>query len=460
MAGAELPCSTGGPIARRQRRRPARVAATAGLPAPPPIPLAARARRASSSSRRCSRRSALIVIQAAQAGWGQVWPALDRAFVATLLWNTVRLAIVVTVLSAVHRHRRGVADRAHRAARAAGVGVLLIVPIVIPDFVLAWTWSSIFPVGPGLLRCGPGDDAAPLPARLPADGRRLPGGGPRSGRGRPQPRPVAVGGLAADQRPPGPVHAARRLPARLPVAARPTTAPSRTCATRRSPPRSSASCRRSSIRPARRRSRWCSSPCHCSSSAGRRSSGARPPAALGPDGPARPDSRSRCGSDPARSPSPGSPYWSGSRWDSRSPIVCYWMVAGVSSSSARRGRRWQRRPGTPRSTAPSGALVATVLALPVSLLAARHQRRWSTALERSTFIIQAIPGVVIGLALVYRGQPVPGLPLPEPGTARRRLRAHVLPARPGRHDVLGRPRVAAARGGGPVPGQGAAGRCG
>src|SRR5205807_2163749 len=48
-----------------------------------------------------------------------------------------------------------------------------------------------------------------------------------------------------------------------------------------------------------------------------------------------------------------------------------------------------------------GALAAMVLALPVSLLAARHQRRWSSALERSTFVIQAIPGVVVGLALVF-----------------------------------------------------------
>ena len=42
---------------------------------------------------------ALIVIQSVQAGWSQIWPALDRAFVVTLLWNTVRLAILVTVLS-------------------------------------------------------------------------------------------------------------------------------------------------------------------------------------------------------------------------------------------------------------------------------------------------------------------------------------------------------------------------
>src|SRR5258708_21949038 len=44
---------------------------------------------------------ALIVIQAAQTGWGQLWPVLDRPFVGTLLWNTVRLAVVVTALCAM-----------------------------------------------------------------------------------------------------------------------------------------------------------------------------------------------------------------------------------------------------------------------------------------------------------------------------------------------------------------------
>jgi iron(III) transport system permease protein len=37
----------------------------------------------------------------------------------------------------------------------------------------------------------------------------------------------------------------------------------------------------------------------------------------------------------------------------------------------------------------------------VAFLAARHQRRWTAALERSTFALQAVPGVVIALALVY-----------------------------------------------------------
>src|SRR6516225_4100536 len=88
---------------------------------------------------------ALIVIQSVQAGWSQIWPALDRAFVATLLWNTVRLAILVTMLSAVLG--TGAAWLTERTALPGRRvwSVLLIVPLVVPDFVLSWAWSSIFP---------------------------------------------------------------------------------------------------------------------------------------------------------------------------------------------------------------------------------------------------------------------------------------------------------------------------
>src|SRR5665647_3508171 len=48
----------------------------------------------------------------------------------------------------------------------------------------------------------------------------------------------------------------------------------------------------------------------------------------------------------------------------------------------------------------AGAL-ATLLALPVALLAVRHPRRSTRVLERGTFIVQAIPGLIIALALVY-----------------------------------------------------------
>ncbi len=56
------------------------------------------------------------------------------------------------------------------------------------------------------------------------------------------------------------------------------------------------------------------------------------------------------------------------------------------------------------------AVVATVLAMPVSLLATRHPRPWTQALERTGYGANALPGVVIGLALVFLGaRYLPGL---------------------------------------------------
>src|SRR5712691_3583461 len=93
---------------------------------------------------------ALIIIQAVQAGWGQVWSVLDRDFVATLLWNTIRLAFVVTLLSAViGTVMAWLTERTALPGRRVWA-ILLIVPIVVPDFVLSWTWSSIFTSVQGL----------------------------------------------------------------------------------------------------------------------------------------------------------------------------------------------------------------------------------------------------------------------------------------------------------------------
>jgi iron(III) transport system permease protein len=47
------------------------------------------------------------------------------------------------------------------------------------------------------------------------------------------------------------------------------------------------------------------------------------------------------------------------------------------------------------------ALVATLMALPVALLAIRHRSHMSKLLERSTFLVLAMPGIVIALALSY-----------------------------------------------------------
>ena len=51
--------------------------------------------------------------------------------------------------------------------------------------------------------------------------------------------------------------------------------------------------------------------------------------------------------------------------------------------------------------AAAAGVLATLLALPVALLAVRQPRRSTMLLERGTFIVQAIPGLVIALALVY-----------------------------------------------------------
>ena len=48
-----------------------------------------------------------------------------------------------------------------------------------------------------------------------------------------------------------------------------------------------------------------------------------------------------------------------------------------------------------------GAVVTLLAALPVAVLAVRARGRWSAALERLTYGANALPGVVVGLALVF-----------------------------------------------------------
>ena len=56
------------------------------------------------------------------------------------------------------------------------------------------------------------------------------------------------------------------------------------------------------------------------------------------------------------------------------------------------------------------AAVVTVLAVPVSVLARRYRRPWTVGLERTAYASNALPGVVVGLALVFfAARYVPGL---------------------------------------------------
>ncbi len=80
-------------------------------------------------------------------------------------------------------------------------------------------------------------------------------------------------------------------------------------------------------------------------------------------------------------------------------ILAYWLVQGGASTlpaESLAGAAWH----TTLYSALAAAL-ATVMALPVALLATRHPSRPSFLLERSTYVVQALPGVVIALSLVF-----------------------------------------------------------
>jgi iron(III) transport system permease protein len=81
-------------------------------------------------------------------------------------------------------------------------------------------------------------------------------------------------------------------------------------------------------------------------------------------------------------------------------VVLYWMIVGGNTTLPSSTSVVGAALTTAGYAAAAGAL-ATVLALPVALLAVRYPRRSTAALERGTFVVQAIPGLIIALALVY-----------------------------------------------------------
>jgi iron(III) transport system permease protein len=93
----------------------------------------------------------LVVLEAHSAGWSEVHRVLFRERSLVLLRNTVELAVVVVLLAVVV----GVAA-AWCTERAALPGrqvwtVLLVLPVAIPDFVVGYAWHSIAPTMNGFL---------------------------------------------------------------------------------------------------------------------------------------------------------------------------------------------------------------------------------------------------------------------------------------------------------------------
>ena len=84
-----------------------------------------------------------LVIEAVGANAGKVISLIDRPLTAQLLWNTVRLTVVVSALCTII----GVAaawlvERTDVPGRRVWA-VLLVVPLAIPDFVVSFGWASL-----------------------------------------------------------------------------------------------------------------------------------------------------------------------------------------------------------------------------------------------------------------------------------------------------------------------------
>lgn len=88
---------------------------------------------------------AFLALQAVQVGWSNLSGLLFRHLTATLLWNTVRLAVTVTLLCAVIGTLTAwCIERTDLPARSI-LAVLVVLPVAIPDFIVGYGWVSIAP---------------------------------------------------------------------------------------------------------------------------------------------------------------------------------------------------------------------------------------------------------------------------------------------------------------------------
>jgi iron(III) transport system permease protein len=83
-------------------------------------------------------------------------------------------------------------------------------------------------------------------------------------------------------------------------------------------------------------------------------------------------------------------------------ILLRWMQTGDNSFRTDLAFEWTYALNS-LSLALAAATVAVVLAIPVAYFAANHDSRLATLFERATYVGFAVPGVVLGLALVYFG---------------------------------------------------------
>jgi iron(III) transport system permease protein len=86
-----------------------------------------------------------LIVQAVQVGWADLHELLFRSLTATLIWNTVSLVVVVTVLSAVVGTLAAwFVERTDVPLRRL-LAIIVVVPLGIPDFLVSFGWKAIFP---------------------------------------------------------------------------------------------------------------------------------------------------------------------------------------------------------------------------------------------------------------------------------------------------------------------------
>src|SRR5580692_11104142 len=130
-------------------------------PGPPPAPGQAEARVPAVRPRRSRRPTALIaaslavacvlalplvflLIEARGAGSATVGHLIFRRLTADLLWNTVRLTVVVTAACAVIGTAAAwCVERTDLPGRRVWA-VLVVIPLAIPDFVVSFGWNSLW----------------------------------------------------------------------------------------------------------------------------------------------------------------------------------------------------------------------------------------------------------------------------------------------------------------------------
>jgi len=88
---------------------------------------------------------AFVVVEAAQYGWAALHDVLFRGLTAQLLWNTVSLGVVVTAGSAVIGTLAAfVVERTDLPGRRV-LAVAFVLPVAVPDFAVAFGWRAVFP---------------------------------------------------------------------------------------------------------------------------------------------------------------------------------------------------------------------------------------------------------------------------------------------------------------------------